>query len=48
MRVLLYGQKNTNIHVFRKLLNELYASLKFAVAKGKNSRKQNFDTLVQV
>ena len=48
MRVLLYGQKNTNIHVFRKLLNELYPSLKFAVAKGKNSRKQNFDTLVQV
>ena len=40
--------KNTNIHVFRKLLNELYTSLKFTVTKGKNSRKQNFDTLVQV
>ena len=41
-------QKNANIDVFRKLLNELHPSLKFTVEKGKSSCEQNFDTFVQV
>ena len=33
--VLIYGQKNTNIDVFRELLNELQSSLRFTVEKNK-------------
>ena len=43
--------KNTNIDVFRELLNELHPSLKFTVEKVKNSWnsiEQNFDTFAQV
>ena len=40
--------KNSNIDVFRKLLNEQHPSLKFTVEKRKNSCGQNFDTFVQV
>ena len=36
MMVLFYGQKNTNIDVFRELLNELQSSLRFTVEKKTN------------
>ena len=47
MMVLFYCQKNANIDVFRKLLNELHPSLKFTVEKGKTC-EENFYTFVQV
>ena len=44
--VLFYCQRNANIDVFRKLLNELHPSLKFTVEKGKTC--ETFYRFVQV
>ena len=46
--VFVLWRKNTNIDVFRELLNELHPSLKFTVGKGKHSWEQNFGIVVQV
>ena len=48
MMVLFYGQKNTNIDVFRELLNELQSSLRFTVEKKTNIYEKKFNTFVQV
>ena len=41
MMVLFYGQKNTNIDVFRELLNKLQSSLRFTVEKKQIFMKKN-------
>ena len=48
MMVLFYGQKNTNIDVFRELLNELQSSLRFTVEKKTNIYEKRFNTFLQV
>ena len=48
MMVLFYGQKNTNIDVFRELLNELQSSLRFTVEKKTNIYEKKINTFVHV
>ena len=48
MMVLIYGQKNTNIDVFRELLNELQSSLRFTVEKKTNIYEKKINTFVHV
>ena len=43
MMVLFYCQRNANIDLFKKLLNELHPSLKFTVEKGKTCVKLFID-----
>ena len=46
--VLIYGQKNTNIDVFRELLNELQSSLRFTVEIKTNIYEKKINTFVHV
>ena len=48
MMVLFYGQKNTNIDVFRELLNELQSSLRFTVEIKTNIYEKKINTFVHV
>ena len=48
MMVLIYGQKNTNIDVFRELLNELQSSLRFTVEIKTNIYEKKINTFVHV
>ena len=48
MMVLIYGQKKSNIDVFRELLNELQSSLRFTVEKKTNIYEKKINTFVHV